>query len=66
MSRVSLFAKPVWTPPEDAELRELTLSDQNVATIAANLKRRGKAVYGRAAKFGLSLNLEAKSSLDLL
>jgi hypothetical protein len=60
MSRVSLFAKPVWTPPEDAQLRELTLSGQNVATIAAKLKRSEKAVCGRAAKLGLSLNLEAK------
>jgi hypothetical protein len=53
MSRASLFAKPVWTPPEDAQLRELTDLGESVATIAAKLKRSEKAVNERAAKLGL-------------
>jgi hypothetical protein len=53
MSRVSLFAKPVWTPPEDDQLRELTELGEDVATIAAKLGRSEKSVSERAAKLGL-------------
>jgi hypothetical protein len=53
MSRVSLFAKPVWTPPEDDQLRELTESGEGVATIAAKLGRSEKAVSERSAQLGL-------------
>ena len=53
MSRVSLFAKPVWTPPEDAQLRELIELGESVATIAAKIKRSEKAVNERVAKLGL-------------
>jgi len=43
----------MWTPPEDAQLRELTDLGESVATIAAKLKRSEKAVNERAAKLGL-------------
>jgi hypothetical protein len=53
MSRVSLFAKPVWTPPEDTQLRELIELGESVAIIAAKIERSEKAVSERAAKLGL-------------
>jgi hypothetical protein len=53
MSAPSLFAKPAWTPTEDAQLLEMIQSGESAASIATQIKRSEKAVHGRAAKLGL-------------